>query len=328
MSIAKRKTAKEAWDSLKVMCVGADRVQKAKVQTLKTEFENLNMKETDHIDDFCMKLYGVVTNIRVLGEKMEESNVVKKLLRAVPSRYLQIASTIEQFGDLEEMTVEEVMGRLKAHDERLRGQADSSGGQLLLTQEEWQKRSYKGGYDKHRSGGGNRGKGKSFIRSHSTDKGKQGQAEDASRGAGSGRDRSKLKCYNCGIYGHYASECRKPRKEKEKNQEANLTKFVDDEPALLLAEKKEIDYELVLLNEGGVVPKLSADGENKVHSNLWYLDNGASNHMTGDRSKFKVLDESIVGQVRFGDGSSVSIKGKGSKRKREKPGGKSDKICR
>ena len=34
--------------------------------------------------------------------------------------------------------------------------------------------------------------------------------------------------------------------------------------------------------------------------------------MTGDRSKFKVLDESIAGQVHFGDGSSVSIKGKGS----------------
>lgn len=44
---------------------------------------------------------------------------------------------------------------------------------------------------------------------------------------------------------------------------------------------------------------------------MWYLDNGASNHMTGFRSKFKSLDESITGQVRFGEGSTVDIKGKG-----------------
>lgn len=193
LSIAEKTSAKEAWDAIETMCIGADRVQKAKVQTLKTEFEMMSMRETDQLDDFCMKLYGVVTNIRVLGEKMEESNVVKKLLRAVPSRYLQIASTIEQFGNMEEMMVDEVVGRLKAHDERLRGQEESTGGQLLLTQEEWQKRSNKGGLEKYRFGGGSRGKGKSFAKSHSTDKGKQGQAEDGGRENGSRRDRSKLK---------------------------------------------------------------------------------------------------------------------------------------
>lgn len=45
---------------------------------------------------------------------------------------------------------------------------------------------------------------------------------------------------------------------------------------------------------------------------MWYLDNGASNHMSGQRSKFCTLDESITGQVRFGDGSAVEIKGRGS----------------
>lgn len=51
---------------------------------------------------------------------------------------------------------------------------------------------------------------------------------------------------------------------------------------------------------------------NQVDSNVWYLDNRAINHMTGRRSKITKLDEGVIGQVQFGDGSSVKIEGKGS----------------
>ena len=140
LSIADKKTAKGAWDALKTMCLGAERVKKAKIQTLKTEFESLSMKDSEQVDEFSMKLNGIVTNIRVLGEEIDESYVVKKLLRAVPSKCLQITSTLEQFGDLEKMTVEEAIGSLKAHEERMKGKTESSGGQLMLTKEEWEKK--------------------------------------------------------------------------------------------------------------------------------------------------------------------------------------------
>lgn len=45
---------------------------------------------------------------------------------------------------------------------------------------------------------------------------------------------------------------------------------------------------------------------------MWYLDNGASNHMTGDQTKFSKLDEGVTCEVKFGDGSTVCIKGKES----------------
>lgn len=74
-----------------------------------------------------MKLSGLVTNIRVLEEKMEEAYVVNKLLRAVPTKFLQITSTIEQFGNLKEMYVEEMIGRMKTHEERVCRVAEGSG---------------------------------------------------------------------------------------------------------------------------------------------------------------------------------------------------------
>lgn len=67
------------------MCLGADRVKKARIQTLKADFECLSMKDTEIIDDFCIKLNGIVTNIRTLGEYVEEAYVVRKLLRDVPA---------------------------------------------------------------------------------------------------------------------------------------------------------------------------------------------------------------------------------------------------
>ena len=164
------------------------------MQVLKGEFESLIMNETEKIEDFCMKLSGIVTNIRVLGEKIEESSVMRKILRAVPDKFLQIASNIEQFGNVKVMTVEEVVGRLKAHELRMKGRNESAGGQggqlLLASQNQ-------------------RARGGSF------------------------RDKSRIKCYNCNIMGHYASECSKPRREREKKQEVNLALIEDEEPALL-----------------------------------------------------------------------------------------------
>ena len=43
---------------------------------------------------------------------------------------------------------------------------------------------------------------------------------------------------------------------------------------------------------------------------LWYLDTGATNHMTGRREFFSNLDESTTGSVKFGDNSRIQIRGK------------------
>ena len=44
----------------------------------------------------------------------------------------------------------------------------------------------------------------------------------------------------------------------------------------------------------------------------WYLDSGASNHMTGSKASFSELDDDVTGTVKFGDGSRVAIQGCGT----------------
>ena len=45
--------------------------------------------------------------------------------------------------------------------------------------------------------------------------------------------------------------------------------------------------------------------------NVWYLDTGASSHMTSKKSYFHFLDENKHGVIKFGDESSVRYEGKG-----------------
>lgn len=92
------------------MCQEDERVKAVKVHTMKTEFESLSMKESEQIDEFCIWLNGILTNIRALGEEVTKSYVVKNLLQEVSSKFLRITSTLEQFGDLDNMTMKEVVG--------------------------------------------------------------------------------------------------------------------------------------------------------------------------------------------------------------------------
>ncbi|XP_074377787.1 uncharacterized protein LOC141719314 [Apium graveolens] len=208
LSIADKKTAKEGWEAIRLMCQGADRVKRAKIQMLKVGFESL------------------LSTIRALGEEMGEAYVVKKLLRVVPSRFL--------FGDLECMSVEEAIGSLQAHEERLKSKTETGGNKLLLIEDEWIKREKDG---------------------QSSFRGRSGRAYQ-NRRDGAGRDRSTVRCFNCNVIGHYAAECKRPRRERNHRSEANLVQIKDDEPALLLSELDENKTRMVLLNEENVKPKL------------------------------------------------------------------------
>ncbi|KAG6573561.1 hypothetical protein SDJN03_27448, partial [Cucurbita argyrosperma subsp. sororia] len=56
-----------------------------------------------------------------LDNTVDDIQVVKKLLRSTSAKFLQITSTIEEFSDLKTKSVDEIIGSLKAHEERLQG---------------------------------------------------------------------------------------------------------------------------------------------------------------------------------------------------------------
>ncbi|GJW27623.1 zinc finger, CCHC-type containing protein [Tanacetum coccineum] len=303
LQITKYKTAKTIWDALKTRHIGEERIQQARLQTLKSDFEMLHMKEDETIDTFTTKLTTLVNKAASLGHTMEDETLVRKLLNAVPDRYLQIVASIEQYSDLSEMTLEEAIGRLKTYEERIKykkGKQVDNQEKLMFTRHENKGKYFRGrGRGKHRF---------SQERNHENFKGERKDGETSHRSYNkinfkkSNYDTSKLRCYKCKEIGHIAPKC--PQKKKS-NEQSNLIEE-DLEPTLLMAILEDEEEQNVSLQEEDV-------GYKEINKDsLWYLDNGASNHMTEIREHFKELDEKVSGKVRFGDGSYIEIKGKGS----------------
>jgi len=88
--------------------------------------------------------------------------------------------------------------------------------------------------------------------------------------------------------GHYAFECRSktvPRNKDEAHFAHN--EGSDSEEVLLMATVKE----------------------EEERSNEWYLDTRCSNHMTGKKSWFSELDDSVNRKIRFVDNSIICAAG-------------------
>ncbi|GJR38203.1 ribonuclease H-like domain, reverse transcriptase, RNA-dependent DNA polymerase [Tanacetum coccineum] len=67
--------------------MGEQRVQQARLQTLKSDFEMLQMKEDETIDSFTEKLTILANKAAGLGHTFEDPTLVRKLLNAVPDKF-------------------------------------------------------------------------------------------------------------------------------------------------------------------------------------------------------------------------------------------------
>ena len=87
---------KEIWDKLKNIYEGDGKVKEAKLQNYRGQFENLKMKEEENIAAYFLRVDEIRNIIRGLGERIEESIIVQKILRSLPMRFDSKISAIEE----------------------------------------------------------------------------------------------------------------------------------------------------------------------------------------------------------------------------------------
>ena len=137
-----------------------------------------------------------------VGDTVEESKVVEKILRVIPKRLSHVAVTIEVTADLSKLMLEDVGGQLWAAEDRAAEDKEPApmrvNGKLYLTEEQWLNRQRQRG-DASGQGSSKNGRGSERRRRSRKRTGGGGKQMDTQVRDGSPRDDA---CRNCGRTGH------------------------------------------------------------------------------------------------------------------------------
>ncbi|XP_073363375.1 uncharacterized protein [Aegilops tauschii subsp. strangulata] len=322
-----KNSAYEAWEAVRTMRMVVTRIREATAQRLRSDFEQITFRDGEALDGFAMRITTLVNNLRSLGDNVEEVRVVQKFLRVVPARYTQIACAIETLLDLRNLTVEELVGRLRSAEERYGVDAKGHDGQLLLTEQEWYARKGQQGQGSGSSGGGGQRQGKpqggggGQRRGRDMTKGLQGTT---TRAKGPGPAGAGTTTGGPTVAPTEGEPCQDRRRQREPSAGEGLhpsrtgTCTTDVHGAAAgrgsggarRCPGERASYGCAHERDAGRGSGLPLQ---EAHADdVWFLDTGASNHMTGIKSVFSELDTGIAGTVKFGDGSIVEIQGRGT----------------
>ena len=204
-TILNKETGKHIWDSMKQKYQGSTRVKRAQLQALRREFEVLQMKEGESVDEYFARTLTIANKMKIHGESMKQVVIIEKILRSMTSRFDYVVCSVEESNDLDTLTIDELQSSLLVHEQRMNGHGRDE-------------QALKVTYNDKFAGRGGRGRG-------------------AFRGRGRGRGRQAfnkaiVECYKCHQLGHFQYECPKWEKgahyaELDEKEEMLLMSYVE-----------------------------------------------------------------------------------------------------
>ncbi|GJZ37010.1 DUF4219 domain-containing protein [Tanacetum coccineum] len=231
------KSTKEVWHTLIITHQVNSQVKNCKIDLLTQEYEKSSISNEETIDSGFTRFNAIMTSIKSLDPEYSSKNHVRKFLRALPLKWRVKVTTIEEDKDLATLPLDELIDNLKVYEMVL----DNDGVASKTTKEKVKSLALKakvtreqtsddsdsqdGSYEEEADAlnllarnfhkffrKGNRfGRGNRF--SNGTNRFGKGRGNRfANKGSESSRPNEA--CYYCGIEGHFASECRKPKENK------------------------------------------------------------------------------------------------------------------
>lgn len=192
-------TSKQIWDSMKQKFKGSSRVKRAQLQTLRTEFEILKMKEGEIVNAYFGRTLSIAKRMKACGESLKEADITSKILRSLVTKFNYVVCSIEESNNVDILTVDELQSSLLIHEQRMKSSVEEDQA-LKVTHDE------RVGRGRGTFRGRGRGRGRQFF------------------------DKSAVECYKCHNLGHFQYECRSSEKR------AHYAEINDEDEMLLMAQ--------------------------------------------------------------------------------------------
>ncbi|XP_074327787.1 uncharacterized protein LOC141665701 [Apium graveolens] len=236
------------WTKLEVHCEGTKDVKKNARSLLIQEHEYFEAKYGQSIIEMYDRFTKLLNEMAILGKVYDAEDTNTKFLRALPEEWDNKTTTIREARDLDDITLEELYGRLKTYDLEMQQRKNKKSMKvksvaLLMGSEKEQEEEPIEARIKD-----SRKKGKNIIESESTETDSDSEdeiylsqmmamfaknfkrmkfikrtgkfskrpsfkKEDEKIEKGKSTiiklDKANVECFNCGILRHFASDCRK-----------------------------------------------------------------------------------------------------------------------
>ncbi|MQL71509.1 hypothetical protein Taro_003823 [Colocasia esculenta] len=104
------KSAMEMWEKLRITYEGTDKVKETRIDILATQYERFQMQSGESITQMFSRFTNITNGLAGLGKSYEMGDMVRKILRSLPSSWTPKVTAIEEANDLKRMSLEKLIG--------------------------------------------------------------------------------------------------------------------------------------------------------------------------------------------------------------------------
>ncbi|MQL74407.1 hypothetical protein Taro_006768 [Colocasia esculenta] len=121
------KSAMEIWEKLRITYEGTDKVEETRIDNLVTQYERFQMQSGETITQMFNRFTDITNRLAGLGKSYEMGDIVRKILRSLPSSWTPKVTAIEEANDLKRMSLEKLIGSLMAYEINMERLGESPG---------------------------------------------------------------------------------------------------------------------------------------------------------------------------------------------------------